>query len=145
MLTAIIFIPLLAALAILFVPRDYRPVLRGIALASTLLTAALAGMLFLKFDAAYKPAAAYAQLHGQFQFAQLIEWLPALGLNYHVGVDGLNIGLILMGAIVAFAAVCVSWGNQIAGKGVLSAAAGDGWRHSRGVRVAQPLFLLRVS
>ena len=29
--------------------------------------------------------------------------------SYHVGVDGINVGLILMGAIVAFAAACVSW------------------------------------
>ena len=32
-----------------------------------------------------------------------------LGISYHVGVDGINVGLILMGAIVAFAAACVSW------------------------------------
>ena len=109
MLTAILFIPLLAALAILFIPRDFRPIIRGVALLSTLLTAFLAVVLFLKFDPDFRPAADYVKQHGQFQFAQLLEWLPALGLNYHVGVDGLNIGLILMGAIVAFAAVCVSW------------------------------------
>ena len=35
--------------------------------------------------------------------------MHALGISYHVGVDGINVGLILMGAIVAFAAACVSW------------------------------------
>src|SRR5260370_29797224 len=30
-------------------------------------------------------------------------------MRYHVGVDGINVGLVLMGAIVAFAAACVSW------------------------------------
>src|SRR5205823_14373195 len=32
-----------------------------------------------------------------------------LGIHCRLGVDGINVGLILMGAIVAFAAACVSW------------------------------------
>ncbi len=42
-------------------------------------------------------------------FEQQIPWVESLGISYHVGVDGLNVGLILMGAIVAFAAACCSW------------------------------------
>src|SRR5260370_4655050 len=30
-------------------------------------------------------------------------------MRYHVGVDGINVGLVLMAAIVGFAAACVSW------------------------------------
>jgi formate hydrogenlyase subunit 3/multisubunit Na+/H+ antiporter MnhD subunit len=41
-----------------------------------------------------------------------LPWVDGLGISYHVGADGLNIGLILMGAIVAFAAACVSWEIQ---------------------------------
>ena len=44
-----------------------------------------------------------------YQFEQHVPWVSALGISYHVGVDGINVGLILMGAIVAFAAACVSW------------------------------------
>ena len=44
-----------------------------------------------------------------YQFEQQIPWVESLGISYHVGVDGLNVGLILMGAIVAFAAACCSW------------------------------------
>jgi len=47
-----------------------------------------------------------------YQFEQQIPWVDSLGISYHVGVDGLNVGLILMGAIVAFAAVCCSWEIQ---------------------------------
>src|SRR5213594_2623209 len=35
-------------------------------------------------------------------------WVSALGISYHVGVDGINVGLVLMAAIVALAAACVS-------------------------------------
>ncbi len=46
---------------------------------------------------------------GGFRFEQQIPWVNALGIGYHVGVDGINVGLVLMGAIVAFAAACCSW------------------------------------
>jgi len=56
--------------------------------------------LFFAFDAA--PA-----LDG-YKFVQRVPWIPSLGISYYVGVDGINLGLVVMGAIVAFAAVCVS-------------------------------------
>jgi len=52
-----------------------------------------------------------------------------------------NVGLMLMGAIVAFAATCVSHKIEKQGKGVLPAAVGDDWRHPRCVRVARSLLL----
>ncbi len=43
-------------------------------------------------------------------WAEFRAWtVKSLGIGYHVGVDGLNVGLILMGAIVAFAASCAAW------------------------------------
>src|SRR6185503_20005651 len=102
MLTAIILIPLLAALGILSIPRNFRFVIRVVALAATLLTMLLAVKLFLGFNAA--PAGA-----GGYKFVHYVPWVESLGINYYVGVDGLNVGLILMGGLVAFAAACCSW------------------------------------
>jgi NADH-quinone oxidoreductase subunit M len=98
-LTFIFIWPLLAAIALLFVPRNYRVVMRLVALTATLISMLLAVKLFLQFDTG---SAAY-------QFVQKISWVDALDISYHVGVDGLNVGLILMGAVVAFAAACCSW------------------------------------
>src|SRR6266568_2619905 len=94
MLTWIVCLPLMAALLLVLIPRNYRPVIRGVALLATL--------LFLKFDAA-------AAGPGGYKFARQVPWVESLGISYHVGVDGINLGLIFMGAIVAFAAACVSW------------------------------------
>src|SRR5229473_3253260 len=102
MLTSIICLPLMAALLLVLIPRNYRPVIRGVALLATLATLVLATLLFLKFDAA-------AAGPGGYKFARQVPWVESLGISYHVGVDGLNLGLIFMGAIVAFAAACVSW------------------------------------
>lgn len=98
-LTWLILCPFLGAVAIAFVPRNFRVVARGLALVATLVSALLALKMFLQFQVG---AAGY-------QFENQLSWVRALGISYHVGVDGINVGLVLMGAIVAFAAACVSW------------------------------------
>lgn len=100
LLTSIILVPLLGALIVALIPRNYRFVIRVVALASTLVAMVLAIAMFLKFD--------MALVTNGFRFVQQIPWVESLGISYYVGVDGINVGLILMGAIVAFAAACVS-------------------------------------
>src|SRR2546421_7219939 len=101
-LTYIICWPLFAAIVLAFVPRNFRVVMRAVALGATLISALLAIKMFLQFN-----GAAVGQSH--YRFEQQQPWIEALGISYHVGVDGINVGLILMGTIVAFAAACVSW------------------------------------
>ncbi|HTY88528.1 MAG TPA: NADH-quinone oxidoreductase subunit M [Candidatus Acidoferrum sp.] len=101
-LTYIFGWPLLAALALILVPRNYRVILRVVALFATFVPMVLAIKMFCQFQAG---------LPG-YQFEQQIPWVASLGISYHVGVDGLNVGLILMGAIVAFAAACCSFEIQ---------------------------------
>jgi NADH-quinone oxidoreductase subunit M len=102
-LTYIFGWPLIAALALVFVPRNFRVVMRAVAVAATFISAVLALKMFIQFSGA--PAGASG-----FKFeSQVVPWVKSLGIGYHVGVDGINVGLVLMGAIVAFAAACVSW------------------------------------
>src|SRR5580765_9063876 len=98
-LNFIIACPLLAAVLLTFVPRTFRTVMRGVAIAATLFSAVLAIKMFLQFKTALP----------DYQFVYQLPWVQALGISYHVGVDGINVGLVLMAAIVAFAAACVSW------------------------------------
>jgi NADH-quinone oxidoreductase subunit M len=105
LLSLIVFLPLLTALGLALIPARYRFALRALTLLATFVTMLLAGLLFLRFA----PGAE------GFQFIHQRPWLPALGISYHVGVDGINVGLILMAAVVSFAAACVSWeikGNE---------------------------------
>ncbi|HVV00478.1 MAG TPA: NADH-quinone oxidoreductase subunit M [Verrucomicrobiae bacterium] len=97
-LTVIIIAPLIAALLLAFVPRTLAVVMRGVALLATLVSLVLAFVMFLHFHAG-APG---------YQFQQRLEWVKAAGISYHVGVDGINVGIILMAALVAFAAACVS-------------------------------------
>ena len=104
-LTQIAGWPLLAALLLVVVPRNYRVIIRAIAVLATLISAVLAVKMFCNYGAAPADAEGY-------RFVQQIPWVESLGISYHVGVDGLNVGLILMGAIVAFAAALCSFEIQ---------------------------------
>ena len=97
--------PLLAALLLVFVPGNYRVIIRAVAVLATFISMVLAISMFLHFNGAPADSDGY-------RFVQQIPWVESLGISYHVGVDGLNVGLILMGAIVAFAAVLCSWEIQ---------------------------------
>ncbi|HYG25011.1 MAG TPA: NADH-quinone oxidoreductase subunit M [Verrucomicrobiae bacterium] len=104
-LSYIFLLPLLAAIVLAFVPRNFAVIMRLVAVVATGLSALLAVKMFWQFD---------AQQSG-YQFVTTIPWLGAesLGLACRLGVDGINVGLVLMGAIVAFAAACCAWDIKI--------------------------------
>jgi len=101
LLTVIVFLPLIGAIGLALVPRDSRVLVRGIPLLITGLVALLSVIVFGRFDATV----------AGYQLVTVVPWFGAetLGINCRLGVDGLSVALILMGALVAFAATCVSW------------------------------------
>ena len=88
MLNALLFLPLLGVAALLAVPRGRGGLVRGLTLVTTLLQLALATVLFMAFD----PLAA------GLQFQTRLPWIADWGVYYHVGLDGLNLLLVLMTA-----------------------------------------------
>lgn len=91
-------VPLLGALAVLTIGARNKRLARGLALAVALI--ALAGVLILwhRFDSA----------SGGLQFEEVHAWIPALGVQYHVGVDGLGLLMLLLSAIVTPMAMAAS-------------------------------------
>ena len=54
----------------------------------------------------------YSQLQAYtsgLQFEEKLPWLPALGINYHLGVDGIGMALLLLNGLVGLAATLASW------------------------------------
>ena len=103
-LTLIFILPLFAAIALAFVPRNFAVIMRAMAVGVTFVTMLLAVLMFCQFNGAAADANGY-------KFVSTIPGLGAesLGIACNLGVDGLNVGLVLMGAIVAFAAACCSF------------------------------------
>jgi NADH-quinone oxidoreductase subunit M len=52
----------------------------------------------------------YDMAAGGYQFVEKFAWLPALGISYHVGVDGIGAPLVLLTGVVMFTGVLISWG-----------------------------------
>ena len=91
----IVMLPLFAGLVVGFIPGDRTSAIRGVTLGASGLTALLALVAFCSFDP-----------DGGLQFETEWTWVESLGLKFYLAADGINIGIIFMGAVVAFAAVC---------------------------------------
>ena len=100
-LTSVILTPVFTAVLLLLIPGNFRVVLRLAAILGSAWTAWTAVALFSRFHAGQEG----------LQFESLVPWVTvgSVNLAYHVGADGLNIGLILVTGLVGFAAVLVSW------------------------------------
>lgn len=98
-LTVIIFTPIVAAVSLLFFPAERRSSIRRFALAAASLDLLLSLYVYLAYD---QSAAGY-------QFIEKVDWIPRLGISYHVGVDGISAPLLLLTGVVMFTGVLISW------------------------------------
>jgi NADH-quinone oxidoreductase subunit M len=98
-LSLMTFIPLIGALIILVVPRMPDQTTRWVALSASLLSCAVSMVALV----AFRPDVA------GMQFEEFVPWLPAIGLSYHLGVDGISILLVAMTTVLQVIAVLASW------------------------------------
>jgi NADH-quinone oxidoreductase subunit M len=91
--------PFVGALALLLVPHRAHRTLRLVALGSALPPLAVAAALLAGYDAA----------RGGFQFVERHAFLPALGIELHLAVDGLSLCLVALTAVVYLTAITTTW------------------------------------
>ncbi len=99
-LSVIVFTPILAGLLILLMPGERKTEVRVTALAAA--TFALLLSLWAYFS--------YDMQVGGYQFVEKYDWLPLLGISFHVGIDGMSAPLVLLTGVVMFTGVLISWG-----------------------------------
>jgi NADH-quinone oxidoreductase subunit M len=99
-LSVIAFTPITTGIVLLFLPGERKTLIRWVALAAASFALALSLVVYVSYDRA---AAGY-------QFVEQVSWIPSLGISYHVGVDGMNLPLVLLTGIVIFTGVLISWG-----------------------------------
>jgi NADH-quinone oxidoreductase subunit M len=99
-LSIIVFTPIVAGMLILLFPAERKNEVRVTALAAA--TSALLLSLWVYFS--------YDSVAAGYQFQEFHSWLPALGIGYHVGVDGMSAPLVLLTGVVMFTGVLISWG-----------------------------------
>lgn len=101
-LSVIVFIPLVAGLLILTYKPEWKTAIRWTALIAGLFALALSFWVYFAYD----------KTAGNYQFIEKYDWLPALGISLHFGVDGMSVPLVLLTGVVMATGVMISWGIE---------------------------------
>src|SRR5207344_2954338 len=96
LLSIIIFLPLIGALAVAILPASSA---RGVALGFAVVTFVISLMLLVGY------------LPGRvgFQFVETYAWIPAFGIQYKLGADGLSIALVVLTTTLTWIAILASF------------------------------------
>lgn len=98
-LSFLIFIPLIGALGVAFLPEEKR----GLVRMATMATAVLNFLVSI---------AMFANFHGgsfHFQMVEKVSWVERFGISYHLGVDGVSIWLVMLTTFLMIISVAFSW------------------------------------
>lgn len=96
LLSLITFLPLIGALLMMLLPKDQSKLLRYVALGVSIVTFAVSLTLLTHFKG--------GTYH--FQLQENASWIPSLGINYRLGVDGISLWLILL---TTFLSIIATW------------------------------------
>jgi len=100
LLTALIVLPLVGAVVVALIPREAVRLQKLVALGFT--TAAFALSIFMLRGFAPSPG---------MQFEVSRAWIPAYGISYHLGVDGLSVWLVILTTFLTPIALLGSWSS----------------------------------
>jgi len=102
MLSLIIFIPLLTAMALIFVGRDNTGLIKiaGVGAATSTLLVSL--WLLFSFDVS----------NPGMQFVQTLHWVPALHINYLVGIDGISLWMVVLTSFLGVVSILMSMNQK---------------------------------
>jgi NADH:ubiquinone oxidoreductase subunit 4 (subunit M) len=98
-LTLVTFAPAVGAALLLLFKRENVKAIRAFSLIIAVLTFVLSLHLIAHFDSA----------NSDFQFAVNVPWMPSVGIDYHMGVDGISVFLILLATVLTPLAILASW------------------------------------
>lgn len=102
LLSLLIFFPLLAGVIVLALPEARASLAKGLAVGSAALTLLLSLATWAKM-----------QPNGGLQLVQKLPWIPFAGVEYHVGVDGISLFLLVLSALFALLAMLYSWQQEL--------------------------------
>ena len=99
LLSLIMFTPLVGAIILLFVSKQAEDLIRWIANITVGLGFVVSLPLWFSYDST----------NPDWQFVERLPWIPSIGAEYFVGVDGFSVLLILLATLMGVIAVLSSW------------------------------------
>src|SRR5581483_2889387 len=97
-LSIVLFTPLAGLLVLLFIPSTNARAIKLWANAVALIGFLVSLPLVYRFDSTK-----------DFQFEEKASWIPTIGANYHIGIDGLGLLLVMLTTIIGVIAILSSW------------------------------------
>jgi NADH-quinone oxidoreductase subunit M len=98
-LSIITLFPLLGAIILLFIPKEQKNTIRSVAFGVTLLDFLFSLPLFFNFQLGTSA----------MQFVERVDWIPTLGISYHLGIDGISLFLVLLTTFLTPLCILGSW------------------------------------
>src|SRR5262245_38818765 len=92
-----LFLPSIAMMAI---KPEQKQLIRVIGASGAFISLALSLLVFFAYD--YTSPA-------KLQFVEELNWLPQLGINYILGVDGISLPMVVLNGLVIFTGALISW------------------------------------
>ena len=99
LLSVVLFTPLAGFLVLLLIPAQSRVLIRIWANLAMLGGFLVSLLLALRFD---RSAAG-------FQFVERAPWIPSIGAEYHLGIDGISLLMVLLTTLIGSVATLSSW------------------------------------
>src|ERR1039458_1503617 len=99
LLSIILFTPLAGLAVLLFLPGKNKDLLR--------IWANLVG--FAGFLISLPLVSRFQAGKPGYQFEESVDWIPALGAHYHIGIDGISLLLIMLTTLMGSIAILCSW------------------------------------
>lgn len=99
-LTILAVVPLIGSVLVVLLPKSRPTLAKQLALAISLVTLALTIVMALQFNGASSEP---------FQFVESYAWIPAFGISYSVGVDGIGLVLIALATTLVPIVVIAGW------------------------------------
>lgn len=117
-LSLIVFLPLAAALLMMLIPKEKEDAIKLVALGAAVVTFALSLVVAFGFDLGAA---------GTYQYETSLSWISAIGSNYHIGVDGISLPLLVLSTFILVLSIIYSW---------------DHWEEPRNPRAFLSLMLI---
>ena len=99
-LSLVTFVPLIGAVVIAFLPRERLDLIRWAALGTALIAWVVSLVILVGFD---------TQESG-FQAIEVADWVPAFGIQYKLGVDGISLALVVLTTTLTWISILASFG-----------------------------------
>ncbi len=103
-LTLTVFVPLVGVVLLGLIPKENESALKATGLAASIMAFVASLILIARFDFS-------SNTYNTYQFEVSETWIGAINANYHVGIDGISLPMLVLSTFVMVLAVIYSWNH----------------------------------